>query len=112
MSKKEKDPVDIEIGSRLKDFRENIVQSSRETFASMTSLSLQFVYDIEAGNKGLSAKSIRKIVDAFRGSHGLNSDYLLYGDIDKLPNALSSLDKKRVEALLNNALDILLCNEN
>lgn len=107
MSKKEKDSIDIEIGNRLRDFRENIVHTTREDFASQTSLSLQFVYDVEAGNKGLSAKSIRKIVVAYRDSYGLTADYLIFGNINDIPMALSPLARKRVETYLEEALNIV-----
>ena len=107
MSKKEKDPIDIEIGGRVRDFRENILHETRENFAAKTTLSLQFVYDFETGNKGLSAKSIRKIVEAYRNSHSLTADYLILGDIDKEPRVLSPIELKKVETHLEGALNII-----
>ena len=107
MVKKEKDLLDMEIGNRIRTFRENTAKDTREAFAAKTTLSLQFVYDIEAGNKGLSAKSMRKIVNTYRHTHGLTADYLLFGNASKLPDTLSLIEYKQVETHLKNALNIL-----
>lgn len=112
MGKEAKDPIDIEIGGRIRNFRENILHDTRENFAAQTTLSLQFVYDIEAGNKGLSAKSIRKIVETYRSSHGLTADYLILGEFDKDPKVLSPIELRKVETHLEGALNILKDKEN
>lgn len=107
MGKKIKETLDVEIGGRIRGFRENILYETREGFAAQTSLSLPFVYDVEAGNKGLSAKSLRKIVEAYHKSHGLTADYLLFGDLDKEKTALSPIELKAVKTHLSDALRIL-----
>jgi len=112
MGKKGNDPINVAVGGRIRHFRENIAKETRETFVSKTTLSLQFVYDIESGNKGLSAKSILKIVEAYRNSHGLTADYLILGDMDNAQEILSPINYKQLELHLGNALNILKNNKN
>lgn len=107
MTKRTKDPDDIAIGNRIRAFREEI-KESRETFAKKTTLSVPFIYDIEVGNKGISAKSLKKIVSPYRKQYGLTADYLLFGDDeDVLLGALSPSRRRAVEAKLEDVLKIL-----
>jgi len=62
----------IGIGNRIKQKRE-IHKFTREKLADMACISDKFLYDIEVGKKGLSAKTLYKIARALE----VSADWLL-----------------------------------
>ncbi|MCL2313166.1 MAG: helix-turn-helix domain-containing protein [Firmicutes bacterium] len=64
----------IEIGKRIKQTRLSI-GLTREKLASMAYISDKFLYDIEVGNKGLSAATLHNISKALN----VSADWLLDG---------------------------------
>lgn len=67
--------VEIGIGSRIKEKRTNM-NLTREKLANMANISDKFLYDIEVGNKGMSAETLYKIARALC----VSTDWLLKGN--------------------------------
>jgi transcriptional regulator with XRE-family HTH domain len=66
------------VGTRVKQQR--ISQNlTREKLSEMTSISDKFVYDIEVGNKGMSAYTLYRLATALK----VTTDSLLYGVRDE-----------------------------
>lgn len=65
----------VKIGERIKKRRIN-QGLTREKFANMANISDKFLYDIEVGNKGISAETSYKIARAL----GVSTDWLLTGN--------------------------------
>ncbi len=63
-----------EVGNRISELRQKRGYS-REEFAAKVELSRKFLYEVESGNKGLSAHSLLKISNELSCS----CDYLLTG---------------------------------
>jgi len=61
-----------EIGARIKKKRLEIGYT-REKFAVMADISDKFLYDLEVGNKGMSAETLYKISRTL----GVSTDWLL-----------------------------------
>lgn len=68
-------PFYIAMGERIKNLRlgKNL---SREKFSIMADISDKFLYDIEVGNKGISADTLCRICKAL----DVSADWLLKGD--------------------------------
>ena len=64
----------IEIGKRIKGERLK-AGLTREKLANMAHISDKFLYDIEVGNKGMSAETLHKITTAM----SISADWLLSG---------------------------------
>ena len=62
----------VEIGKRIKEKRKN-AGLSREKLAAMSCISDKFLYDIEVGNKGMSAETLYNIAKAL----DVSTDWLL-----------------------------------
>ena len=62
----------VEIGKRIKEERLK-AGLTREKLANMSHISDKFLYDIEVGNKGMSAETLHKITKAL----GVSADRLL-----------------------------------
>ena len=67
-------PFYVPIGKRIRELR---VKSglSRDKFAAKVDISDKFLYDIEVGNKGISADTLCRISDVL----GVSADWLLRG---------------------------------
>ncbi|MDR0307949.1 MAG: helix-turn-helix domain-containing protein [Chitinispirillales bacterium] len=65
----------LEIGKRIKEKR---ISSglTREQLAGMARISDKFLYDIEVGNKGMSAETLYRIKTAL----DVSADWMLMGD--------------------------------
>ncbi len=71
-----------EIGERIRELRE-IHKYTRENLAEKINISAKFLYEIEKGKKGFSAKTLYKISNAL----SVSSDYIMLGeDIDSRGN--------------------------
>ena len=64
-----------EIGKRIKEKRKS-AGLSREKLATMSHISDKFLYDIEVGNKGMSAETLYKIAKALE----VSADWLFDGE--------------------------------
>lgn len=65
----------IESGERVKEKR-IALKLSRDKLASMAQISTQFLYDIEVGNKGMSAETLFRIAKALN----VSTDWILTGE--------------------------------
>lgn len=65
----------IEIGKRIKEKRVN-AGLTREKLANLAYISDKFLYDIEVGNKGISAETLHKIAKSL----GVSADWLMDGE--------------------------------
>ena len=65
----------VEIGKRIKEKRKH-AGLTRERLATMSCISDKFLYDIEVGNKGISAETLHKISKAL----GVQTDWLMEGE--------------------------------
>lgn len=64
----------VQAGSRIRELREKRGYT-REILAEIADISPKFLYEIEMGNKGFSARTLRMLADAL----GSSCDYILYG---------------------------------
>lgn len=65
----------IEMGKRIKELRLQ-QKLTREKLAEYSNISTQFLADIEAGKKGMSVITLRKICTALH----VSSDYIVFGE--------------------------------
>lgn len=65
------------VGGRIKEKRLEI-GFTRENLARKSRISDKFLYDIEVGNKGMSAETLYKVAKAL----GVSTDWLLDGQVD------------------------------
>ncbi len=65
------------VGERIRNIRENF-HMSREKFSEMIDVSEVFLGQIERGERSLSIKTLKKIVDYT----GFSADYILFGNIE------------------------------
>jgi transcriptional regulator with XRE-family HTH domain len=70
-----KKDFNIEIGKRIKEKRTS-AGLTREKFAIMSRITDKFLYDVEVGNKGISAYTLHNIAKALDVSAG----WLLSGE--------------------------------
>ena len=63
-----------EVGYRIKEKRLEL-KLTRDKLANMAHISDKFLYDIEMGNKGMSAKTLYKLTQALE----VSADWLLDG---------------------------------
>ena len=66
--------LDKEVGKRIRRLREE-QDMTREELASRTEVTTKFLYEVENGKKGMSARSLCKIAEALSSS----CDYILLG---------------------------------
>lgn len=76
----EKNELNIDIGRRIRQTRENMGYT-REVFSELCDISDSFLSDVERGNKSLTTKTLHKICST---SH-VSADYLLFGTTDDTP---------------------------
>ena len=92
-----------EIGLRVSQLRERL-GLTREKLGELANISDRFIYDIETGQKGMSAESLLKLSKSLQ----VTSDYLLFGNkgntdfsyILELLKQLDESDVKSVEKIL------------
>lgn len=75
------------IGSRIR-LRREMLKISRDELAKELGITPKFLADIEYGEKGVSLKSLYKIMQALN----LSADYILIGDESNMPTE----EKRRV----------------
>ena len=63
-----------QVGQRIRELRE-IQHYTREGFAAKIEMSTKYLYEIEAGRKGVSAEILSKIAVAL----SVSTDYILFG---------------------------------
>ena len=86
------------VGKRIRELREECGYSVKK-LRGFTGLSESFIYDIEAGRRGVSAENILLLSRVL----GVTTDYLILGnqDCNKYTNINSLLDKLTVEEVEN-----------
>lgn len=67
----------MNVGNRIKEKRLEY-NFTREKLADIAGISDKFLYDIEVGNKGMSAITLYKIKSALK----VSADFLLEGNVD------------------------------
>lgn len=100
-----------EVGRRIRMLRVE-KEMTREELASKAEITTKFLYEIEKGTKGMSAKNLCKISTALSCS----CDYLLFGihkqnEMDAIENLYSELQKnsdERQRSIMVKILGILL----
>lgn len=84
--------LDIEIGARLKQKRENCGYT-RERLAELLGLSARSIANYEMGDNGVSLDTLKKLSIALHTS----TDYILFGgtesDMDPVLSAINRVDK-------------------
>lgn len=88
------------LGLKIKKLRERR-KLTREKLGEMAEISDRFIYDVETGQKGISAETLYKLSRALN----VTSDYLLF-EVEKNKNELSyvteilkKLDKDNLESV-------------
>ena len=77
-----------EIGARIKVLR--LSQGlTRERLAEYSNISTQFLADIEAGNKGMTVATLKKLCNALH----VSADYIVFGADNDLTVSVDSLLK-------------------
>ncbi|MDD6483912.1 MAG: helix-turn-helix transcriptional regulator [Clostridiales bacterium] len=95
------DKLYAQMGIRIKAIR-NEKGLTREQLAEKADISTQFLADIEAGNKGMSAATLYKLSKALC----ISGDYLLFGnennecDIEDIIKAIPDSQKENAKKLL------------
>ena len=84
---KEKKPINIEIGQRIREQRE-AAGLTQETFSEMIGLGVKHVSAMECGSVGLSLTTLKTICTVL----AISSDTLLFGNREK--NDVSSLSER------------------
>lgn len=84
----------VEVGRRIRERREYLGYT-REQFAEIIGISVQFLADNETGRKGMSYETLQKVC----GALCLSADYLLFGkqaqnDTEGLYELLRDMDSK------------------
>lgn len=88
--------IDPSIGTRIRYIRE-LNHYTREELAEYADISSKFLYEIESGQKGLSATNLLKICQALE----VSCDYIMTGKVDykcseELINILESFDTTQI----------------
>lgn len=100
---------EIEVGQRLRALREHRGYS-RETLSERANISSKFLYEIEAGKKGMSAYTLYQIANALQ----VSCDFILTGktpngDLDYIIKLLSNLNEKdrfHTEQILQHLIEL------
>ena len=85
----------VEMGMRIWKMRKER-RMTRDVLSEKADISPKFLYEIEAGKKGMSAETLLKIALAL----SVSCDYLLYGDEKSLSDRLGGLERKQAERLI------------
>lgn len=104
--------IDPLIGARIRYIRE-LNHFTREELAEYAEISTKFLYEIENGQKGLSATNLLKICQALE----VSCDYIMTGKVDykcseELINILESFDTRQipnVKKILTAVLEVSKC---
>lgn len=92
------DTQNIEIGKRIRALREKY-RLSRESLAAKSEISVQFLYDIETGKKGMTVTTLSKLACALN----VSTDEIIFGKNDSTltlsKEALKELEKNKLEKL-------------
>ena len=88
-----------ELGLRICKLREHR-KLTREKLGELSNISDRFIYDIETGQKGMSAETLYKLSQALN----VTSDYLLFGlennnNFNRITGVLSKLDEQDQESI-------------
>lgn len=84
----------VEMGMRIWKMRKER-RMTRDVLSEKADISPKFLYEIEAGKKGMSAETLLKIALAL----SVSCDYLLYGDEKSLNNKLNGLEQRQLDRL-------------
>lgn len=98
----------INLGARIREIREK-TDIKVSYIAYKTGLSEKFIYQVERGEKGISAENLNKMCETL----GVNSDYLMNGNSDRynsdglnrLIGELDDNEKKAVTAFIKVSYD-------
>ena len=74
---REKKPINIEVGSRIKKYRE-AAGLTQEVFSEMIGLGVKHVSSIECGAVGVSLSTLKQVSTAL----SIPADTLLFGEVD------------------------------
>lgn len=88
-----------QLGFRISKLREKR-KLTREKLGELANISDRFIYDIETGQKGMSAETLYKLSKALN----VTSDYLLFGiensnNFNSIIGILSKLDEHNKESI-------------
>ena len=88
-----------ELGLRICKLREHR-KLTREQLGELSNISDRFIYDIETGQKGMSAETLYKLSQALN----VTSDYLLFGlesnnNFNRITGVLSKLNEQDQESI-------------
>lgn len=88
--------IDPSVGTRIRYMRE-LNHYTREELAEYADISSKFLYEIESGQKGLSATNLLKICQALE----VSCDYIMTGKVEhkcseELINILESFDATQI----------------
>lgn len=92
-----------EIGTRLKEIRENKMHMSKSDFADFINMKKQYLGMLENGQRGLTIEKVLEICD----KTGISSDYLLRGIENSLKENAKQLLSKYSNEEIYNAFEIL-----
>lgn len=102
------DTQNVEIGRRIRALREKY-KLSREALAAKSEISVQFLYDIETGKKGMTVTTLSKLASALK----VSTDEIVFGKSNSSINIseeeLKLLDKDKLDKLsdiVNMIIDI------
>lgn len=82
------------VGKRIREIREK-QRISREELASMVEITPKFLYEVENGKKGISARNLYKIAVVL----SVSCDYLLTGEEYSKHSKLDELGKDKLKKL-------------
>ena len=97
---KDKKPINIEIGARIKNVRETR-GLTQERFAEQLDVSTQYISDLERGVTGASITNIVKICEIL----SVSCDYILMGRMneknssEEISNRLQYLSKEQMDVI-------------
>lgn len=90
----------VEIGLRIRKLREKN-GLSREKLAELSSISTQFLADIETGKKGMTVTTLKKICNALN----ISTDYIVYGNnnvnLNGIAQIMSDMDNEKQQKIKN-----------
>ena len=101
------DEAQWQMGMRIRNLREE-QHLTREGFSESAEISPKFLYEVESGQKGISANTLAKICRTLHAS----SDYILFGEDnsrinENLMHSIQQFDSNQVK-LIANVLDLIL----
>ena len=76
---KEKKPINVEVGSRIKKYRE-AAGLTQELFSELIGMGVKHVSAIECGAAGVSLSTLKQVSTVL----SIPADVLLFGEVDKI----------------------------